>query len=185
MWHSERLVGTGLLFSATKWSMLLPLSFNTLSTGIHADSQHNLFWKRHGGLMRNFCPKYGSFVVVMPPQGNSILSAWHPPKAALTHRAKCQDKGYQASSLPPQWNKPQESVALLLYMLQHVMSSTDLHGSGMQGIVYRLGCPYLVSFLQTGSNLDTVSPRRQDCTAQNVHLCRKLNLVLIVSISFF
>lgn len=145
MWHSERLVGTGLLFSATKpkWSLLLPSSFNTLSTGIHTDSQHNLFWKCHGGLMRNFCPKYGSFVVVMPPQGNNILGAWHLPKAALTHRAKCQDKGYQASSLLPQWNKPQESVALLLYMLQHVMSSTDLHGSGCKASFTASGVPIL------------------------------------------
>lgn len=63
-------------FSATKpeWSLLRPSSFNTLSTGIHTDSQCKLFWRRRGGLMRNFCPKYGSFVVVMPPLGQQ-----HPP----------------------------------------------------------------------------------------------------------
>lgn len=185
MWHSEKLVGTGLLFPSTKpkWSMLLPSSFNTLSTGIHTDSQHNLFWKRHGGLMRNFCPKYGSFVVVMPPQGNSILSAWHLPKAALTHRAKCQDKGYQASSLLPQWNKPQESVALLLYMLQHVMSSTDLHGSGCKASFTASGVPILSASFKPA--LILILSALRDCTAQNVHLCKKLNLVSIVSISFF
>lgn len=145
MWHSERLVGTGLLFSATKpkWSLLLPSSQHLIYRNPHWLSQHNLFWKRRGGLMRNFCPKYGSFVVVMRPRGNSILGAWHLPKAALTHRAKCQDKGYQTSSLLPQWNKPQESVALLWYMLRHIMSSTDLHGSGCKALFTASGVPIL------------------------------------------
>lgn len=183
MWHSERLVGTGLLFSATKpkWSLLLPSSFNTLSTGIHADSQHNLFWKRHGGLMRNFCPKYGSFVVV-----KATASSVH-------------------DIFPKQlWFTEQNVKTKVIRLLHYCHSGTNLRRASprsrtcwtrdvfrwpprvwMQGNVYRLGCPYLVSFLQTRSNPDTVSPRRQDCTAQNVHLCKKLNLVLIVSISFF
>lgn len=73
-------MATGPLFTATKpeWNLLLRSSFNTLSTGIHADAQHNLFWRRHGGLMRNFCPKYGSFVVVMPPPLTSPLRQQHP-----------------------------------------------------------------------------------------------------------
>lgn len=118
-----------------------PSSVNTLSTGNHTDSQHKLFWKRHGGLMHNFCPKYGSFAVVMPLRGNGILCAWHLPKAALTHGAKCQDKGYRASSLLPQWDKPQESRRLALL---HATARDVFHWPPrvrMRGVVHRLGCP--------------------------------------------
>lgn len=122
MWHSERLLASVLC------NLSKACSFATLSTGIHTDSQRNLFWKRHAGLMCKFCPKYGSFVVVMPPEGNGIVSAWHLLKAALTHRAKCQDKGYQRPSSLPQLKKPQESVVLLLYVPPHAMPSLTSTG---------------------------------------------------------
>lgn len=131
--------------------------------------------------MRNFCPKYRSFVVVVPPQGNSILSAWHLPKAALTQRAKSQDKGYQASSLLPQWNKPQESVALLLYMLQHIMSSSDLHGSGCKASFTASGVPIVSASLKTA--LILILSALGDKTAQNVHLGKKLVLTASDSLS--
>ncbi len=128
--------------------------------------------------MRNFWPKYDSFVVVMPPKGKSTLTEWHLPKAALTHRAKCQDKGYQASSLLPQWDKPQESVAVLSSVQQHVMSSSDLHGSEPEASFTASGVPSLSASFKP--YLDPASPWSKDATAENVHHGQKTNPVFTV-----
>lgn len=72
-------------------------------------------------------------------------------------------------------------MALLLYMLQHIMSSSDLYGSGCKASFNASGVPIMSASLKTA--LILILSALGDKTAQNVHLGKKLVLIASDSLS--
>lgn len=171
MWCREKLATTGSLLPETPHLPVLMLMFNTTYFGSFV-------------VMHNFCPIYGSFVVVITPP---------PPRQrhrqCMTCSQSCSDSqskmsrqrlsGFFVTATVKQ--TPGECHLPLL----HAATCDTFHWPPlvwMHGIIYHLQRPYLASFPLTCSGCDTVSPQTEDCTAHYIQLHTTIYLVSLVSI---
>lgn len=127
--------------------------------------QQNLLGKRHGGLVRRFCPKYGSFVVVTSPWGSSFLGAWHLSESSTDSRREMSRQRLSGVGVSRQTSGERHIRPLIRHVTSPLTSEC---------IVYS-------HFLQTWHSFDTIRHTRLRISISEGNLI----LYWLLFVSFF